>query len=238
MAESAPELRFRLLGDWHPVLLNELDSDALVAGFVDHVFGRRDQDSAIRALTRRDLKGAVAEARALHAKAMFVMTELTPGTPLPVTLTVFEQPDLRMSPAIGESPEAVIATLERVFAELERPHLETAARLEIPGAAILRLHTVEVQDLQVDGEELAAAPEELATEVRAAKIRRLSADYWYTVPGTKQILLVNLSSPIGDIPHVLLGFFDSIVQASYFEMPGEDEDAVARDTVDDGVSLS
>ncbi|PRA82277.1 hypothetical protein [Microbacterium sp. MYb66] len=221
VAAATPELRFRLLGAWHPVLLNELDSGQLVADFVEQAFGRRDQDSALRALTRRDLTEAVAQARALHAKAMFLMTELRPGTALPVTLTVFEQPDLRMSPAIGVSPQAVAATLERVFTVLERPHLDTAQRLQIPGSAILRLHSVEEQRMPVTDEELRAAPPELAAEAADARFRRLSADYWYTVPGTKQVLLVNLSTPIGDIPHVLLGFFDSIIEASYFELAGE-----------------
>ncbi|MFJ2503258.1 hypothetical protein [Microbacterium sp. NPDC087592] len=224
---ATPELRFRLLGAWHPVLLNDLDSGPLVADFVDEVFGRRDEDSTLRALTRRDLTEAVASARALHAKAMFLMTELRPGTPLPVTLTVFEQPDLRMSPAIGVSPQAVVATLEKVFTELQRPHLDTAHRLQIPGSAILRLHSIEEQKLAHE-EDLREAPEELAAEAGAVSIRRLSADYWYTVPGSKQVLLVNLSTPVGDIPHVLLGFFDSIVEASYFELPAAPSGASAE----------
>ncbi len=119
----------------------------------------------------------------------FLMTELRPGTPLPVTLTVFEQPDLRMSPAIGVSPQAVVATLEKVFtraaASPPRHRPPTAdPRLRDP-----RLHSIEEQKLAHE-EDLREAPEELAAEAGAVSIRRLSADYWYTVPGSKQVLLV------------------------------------------------
>lgn len=46
---ETPPLRFRLMGSWHPVLLNQLDSTALVSEFVAPVIGRRDIDATIRA---------------------------------------------------------------------------------------------------------------------------------------------------------------------------------------------
>lgn len=47
-APTAPPLRFRLLGTWYPVLLNELDSSVLIADFVASVVGRRDVDATDR----------------------------------------------------------------------------------------------------------------------------------------------------------------------------------------------
>lgn len=47
--------------------------------------------------------------------------------------------------------------------------------------------------------------------------RTLTADYWYTVPGSKQVVVATFSTPMGDIPNLMLDYFDAVVRASYWE---------------------
>ena len=57
-----------------------------------------------------------------------------------------------------------------------------------------------------------------------ARARTLTADYWYTVPESKRLTIATFSTPMGDIPNVMLAYFDAIVAASYWE----DEHAVTQ----------
>lgn len=198
----APPLRFRLPGSWHPVLLNQLASSELIATFVASVVGTRDIDATVRARLRHDLTTAIATAHAGHAQAMFIATEITPGLPMPVTLTVYAPPQMRMSPAVGTAAETVIAVLEESFTRTSMAHLETARRSSITGSEILRLH-------HVDDHELPEQPD--------LHTRTLTADYWYTVPGSKQVVVATFSTPMGDIPNLMLDYFDAVVRASYWE---------------------
>ena len=199
---ALPALRFRLLGTWHPVLLGELDSSELIADFVASIVGKRDIDATLRARLRHDLIDAVTRARNGHAVAMFIATEIAPGIPMSVTLTVYSPPQMRMSPAVGTTPAAVMAALRTSFVQTGMAHLETAHAMSITGSEVLRLHHVDDQDL----------PEQ--PDLRA---RTLTADYWYTVPESKRLTIATFSTPMGDIPNVMLAYFDAIVAASYWE---------------------
>ena len=199
---ETPPLRFRLMGSWHPVLLNQLDSTALVSVFVASVIGRRDIDATIRARMRGDLTTAITRARERDAVAMFLATEITPGIPMPVTLTVYAPPRMHMSPAVGTEAETVRGALQKSFAQIGMEHLDTARTFSIAGSEILRLHHVDAQELP---------------EQPAAHVRTLTADYWYTVPDSKQLVVATFSTPMGDIPNLMLDFFDSLVAASYWE---------------------
>ena len=199
---TTPMLRFRLAGAWHPVLWNELSSSELIAEFVTSVVGTRDIDATVRARMRRDLAEAIATAKEGHAQAMFIATEIRPGLPMPVTLTIYSPPDLRMSPALGTAPDEVIDVLQKSFAESGQPHHETARRLSIDGSEILRLH-------HVDHQMLPEQPEAHAVT--------LTADYWYTVPASKQVMVATFSTPLGDIANIMLSFFDGLVAASSWD---------------------
>lgn len=184
------------------MLLNRLDSAQLVTDFVAGVVGTRDVDATVRARLRRDLTAAIATAREGDAQAMFLATEIAPGLPMPVTLTVYAKPELRMSPAVGTAAGTVVDVLLESFELMRMPHLDTAARLSVPGSQIVRLHHVD---------------EKPVPETPGLRVRTLVADYWFTVPGSKHIAVANFSTPLGDIPRVMLDFFDSIVRAAYFE---------------------
>ena len=49
--------------------------------------------------------------------------------------------------------------------------------------------------------------------------RRLVAQYWSPRPDSKHLVLAVLSTPLGDIPHTLLSYFDAIVEVSRFIEP-------------------
>ncbi len=200
----APPLRFRLLGSWHPVLLNQLATPDLIAEFIASVVGKRDIDATIRARMRRDLETAIATAQTGHAQAMFIATEITPGLPMPVTLTLYSPPRMRMSPAVGTAPGTVMSVLMDSFSRTAMPHLDTARRSSIAGSEIVRLHHVDDHDI----------PEQPELHTRT-----LTADYWYTVPGSKQVVVATFSTPMGDIPNLMLDYFDALVRASYWEEP-------------------
>lgn len=199
---AAPALFFRLIGSWHPVLLGELDSSELITDFVASVIGTRDVDATLRARMRRDLSDAIARAQEGRAVAMFIATEIAPGIPMPVTLTVYSPPEMRMSPALGTTPAAVMTALRTSFTHTGMAHLDTAHATSIPGSEILRLHHVDDHDL----------PEQPDLHART-----LTADYWYTVPESKRLTIATFSTPMGDIPNIMLSFFDAVVAASYWD---------------------
>jgi len=231
---AEPELKFRLIGDWHPVLLPQVETRDLIAAYVNGLVGRRDEDANARALLTRELRAVTDSAAQGEVTAMFLMTALT-GVPMPVALTVISRSDLRMAPAFGTAPQKVIEILHESFRQLSRPGVEDAVVLSIPEAEVLRLHTTTEVDVEFSEEERAAADPTVLAEVDQLRNRALTAEYWYTVPGTKNVLLVNLSTPMADIPHIMLDFFDSIIKASYFEMPetaAEDESGAEADETD------
>lgn len=200
-APSLPSLRFRFFGSWHPIIWNDLDSPELIDRFVSEKFGRRDDQAMVRAKARADLRSAVEAARRGEAQAMFLATEIRPGLPMPITLTVFAPTALRISPSIGTDPAAVMDAFRKSLAMRETPDVETAEESAIAGSSILRLHRVIEQPLE---------------DAEGFEAHTLSADYWYTVPGSKHMVLVNIATPMGDMPNLMLDFFDAIVAASYW----------------------
>lgn len=210
------ELRFRLPGTWVS-LIGDPEAEAVARReFVRSVLGVSDELGAARHLLRDSLASAGNAAAERGALALFVASEVKPGVPLAVSLSVFD-PQLRMSPTIGVDPADVRAMLRESLTALEVEGVADVVELEVQNSAILRLHRIEIEK-----------PDEEAQ----VSIRRLVADYWYTVPGTKNVLLVNFITPMGDIPNVMLQFFDAIVKASYFEMPeaAESEEAESVET--------
>lgn len=201
---ALPTLKFRLPGTWYAI---DPRDDAAARRAVEEisraVAGQADDAAIARGRVRAALQDAVVAAQRAGAQALFLCREVAPGMPTPAALTVHVPEGMSMSPAIGDGADAVMAALEESFRLLAVPGLDTAHRLEIPGSLIVRLHTVTEQTIEQGGE--------------TAVQRRLDARYWCTMPGSKQVLLVDLSTPLGDIPGVMLGFFDAIIGAAYFD---------------------
>lgn len=138
--------------------------------------------------------------------------EIAPGVPTPVAITVHTP--ITITPAVGTAPDAVMRAFELSLPHADEPDLETATRVDAAGSVVLRLHAVRDQTTEEDGQ--------------TAVHRRLVARYWYTVPGHNQVALVQMSTPLGDLPHAMLRLFDAIVAASFWAEGGRAADTDRR----------
>lgn len=208
-AGRPPVLRFRLIGRWSQLDLRSADAAAAsIRRYAEHVLGSGDAQAQARALLRRSLHEGVDTARGANAVSMFLAREISPGTAMPVTLTVYAPTGLRMSPAIGTAPATVIDMLHKGLTTLQVEGIETATRLEIAGSDILRVHH------ERDDAIHEATPD--------LPMRKLMVDYWYSVPGSKQVVLVTFMTPLVELRPIMLDLFDSIARASWFDRAGAD----------------
>lgn len=195
---DAPELAFRLIGTWWPVDLESDEAASASASVVARgTLGTRDQEATARRRLRDDLVVAARTAREARARLMLLQTELAPGEPMSATLTLYDDDRVRMSPAIGTSPDRVLAVLEESLPTIAPDLAPTAVRRPFTDGEVVRVHRVdEVIEVEA-GQEFTQ--------------RRLVAQYWYPRPDSKHLVLAVLSTPLGDIPHTLLSYFDAIV---------------------------
>ncbi|MFE6735298.1 hypothetical protein [Microbacterium sp. NPDC057650] len=198
---SRPELRFRLPGRWFSV---DLSSEDATAGSIRRIakdaVGAADDRAAERARVRRGLEQAVAAGAQGDVRAIMFATEIAAGTPLPVTLLVFEPADLRMSPAIGTASQTVLKVMAEALMRIDP--VAHASMIEVRGPSVQALRTHRVEPVQ-DGTE-------------ADGTLRLTADYWIPVPGTKQMVMARFSTPLGELENMMCALFDEFVAASYF----------------------
>ncbi len=208
MTDTAPELVFRLIGTWWRV---DLDSDetarASASDIARGTLGSRDNEATARRRMREDLVRAAARAREANARLMLLQTELGPGDPMSAALTLYDDDRVRMSPAIGTSPDRVLGVLEESLPTISPDLAATAVRRPFEGGEAVRVHRIDETTEVEDGQEFTQ--------------RRLVAQYWYPQPDSKRLALVVLSTPLGDIPHTLLSYFDAIVEVSRFDTPVE-----------------
>ncbi len=195
-------LILRLPGTWVQLDPNrpQLTTER-IHSFVEMAIGRADQF----ARARHDMRHVLGvlwekapEAAALDS--LFLCHEISPGGPTPIAVSVFSPAEIRMSPAVGVGASAVIDTF--------------LASMEVLGDAVdwMRLDCV-------DGE---AARRWHVTETVVAEgtddlpLRSFVADYWRSVPRSKRLVLVTVTSPLADIPQTLLHLADAIVAGSRF----------------------
>lgn len=198
---NAPELRFRLPGRWFSVdLSGEGATRASIRRIAADAVGVADDRAAERARVRQQLTDAVAAGAQGDARAIMFSTEIAPGTPLPVTLLVFEPADLRMSPAIGTAPQAVLGVMAEGLKQIDPDAHASLAEVRGPGTPALRTHRVETID---DGSE-------------SQGITRMIVDYWVPTPGSKRMLMVRFSTPLGDLQNLMLALFDEFIAVAYF----------------------
>ncbi|MBY6060045.1 hypothetical protein [Microbacterium esteraromaticum] len=202
---TGPELRFRLPGRWFSVDLSADDATrASIQAIAKKAIGVADDRAAERARVRAQLQEAVSAGARGETRAIMFSTEIAPGTPLPVTLLVFEPADLRMSPAIGTATQAVLGVMAEGLKQIDPAAHASLAEVRGPGTAALRTHRVETID---DGSE-------------SQGITRLIADYWVPTPGSKRMLMVRFSTPLGDLENLMLSLFDELVAAARFVSSG------------------
>ena len=201
-AAGAGRLTLRLPGTWVQLDPNrpEVTADRIHA-FVELAIGRADE----LAQARHDMREAFGlmmdtapEAAALEST--FLCHEISPGNPTPIAVSVFSPADIHMSPAVGARPGTVIDTF--------------LAAMEVLG------DSADWERIEcVDGE---AARRWRITQTVVAEgaedlpLRAFVADYWRTVPGSKRLVLVTVTSPLADIPQTLTRLADAIVAGSRF----------------------
>ena len=204
---SGGNLRFRLPGRWFSVDLSaEAATKSSIQRIARDAIGPADDRAVERATVRRQLEEAVAAGAGGDVRAIMFSTEIATGTPLPVTLLVFEPSNLRMSPAIGTDPKAVLKVMAEGLKQLDPEAHASMVEVRGPGDRVderraLRTHRVELVE---DGSE-------------SDGVLRLIADYWIPVPGTKRLLMVRFSTPLGELENVMTALFDEFVAVAYFE---------------------
>ena len=200
---ATPTLTFQLIGNWRRIILGPDEQiTASVRDYVAELVGPADAEAQVRALMRARFVGAFTIARDAGAVSVFLASEITPGTPMPIMLTVFSPRDLRMTPATGKSSNAIMQMLRLGLTQLEVERIDNAAELSLEGSEILRIRREQVEPMHPD------APGHVITN--------LVVDYWYSVPDSKQVVLANFSTPLADIPEIMVSFFDATVLASSF----------------------
>ncbi|WP_341940422.1 hypothetical protein [Microbacterium sp. LWH10-1.2] len=212
------DLRFRLPGRWFSVDLSGEDArTSSIARIAKDAVGPADDRAAERATVRRQLQQAVTAGADGDVRAIMFSTEIARGTPLPVTLLVFEPADLRMSPAVGTAPQSVLKVMAEGLKQLDPGAYASMIEVRGPGVPALRTHRVEQVEESGDSE----------------GILRLIADYWIPVPDTKRMLMVRFSTPLGELENVMLALFDEFIAVAYFS---EDKPESLRDQLRAGVT--
>lgn len=199
---SAARLVLRLPGTWVQLDPNrpEVTNDR-IRSFVQVAIGRADELAKARHDMRRSLGAMMDGAPEVAAlESTFLCHELSPGTPAPIAVSVFSPADIAMSPAVGTRPGTVIETF---LAAMEvRDDSAGWTRLDcVDGEAARRWRIAETV--------VAKGAEDLP-------LRSFVADYWRTVPGSKRLVLVTVTSPLADIPQTLVHLSDAIVAGSRF----------------------
>ncbi len=133
-------------------------------------------------------------------ESTFLCHEIAPGSPTPIAVSVFSPAEIHLSPAVGTRSGTVIETF--------------LAAMEVLGDA--------ADWTRIDCADGEAARRWRITETVVAEgaedlpLRSFVADYWRTVPGSKRLVLVTVTSPLADIPLTLIHLADAIVAGSRF----------------------
>ena len=201
---ETPRLVLRLPGTWVQLDPSRPElTDKRVRAFVELSMGRADELATARADMRKALGLMLERADPVAAlESTFLCHEVAPGVPTPIAVSIFTPEAIRMSPVIGTNPEDVIAGFVAAM-EAMGDGDDWEVRPCVDGAAARRWRVTE----SVIAEGLEDVP-----------IRAFSADYWRTVPGSKRLVLVTVTSPLADIPQTLLHLADAIVAGSRFAM--------------------
>ena len=200
--ESAQRLVLRLPGTWVQLDPHRPElTRSRIHAFVELAMGRADELAQARHDTRRIL-GTLAEPapEAAALESTFVCHELSRGTPVPMAIVVFSPAAMSISPVVGTEHADVIEGFLAAMAAMG----DADGWERIPcadGEAARRWRVIETT--------VAEGAEDLP-------LRVFAADYWRTVPSTKRLVLVTVTSSLADIPHTLLRLADAIVAGSRF----------------------
>ncbi|GAA1941758.1 hypothetical protein [Agromyces allii] len=213
-----PRLDLVLPGTWWRAPL-EADAEtrsAAIAEFVGARYGRRDDLARSRADHRARLGRSIDEAVRAGAVQMHHSESNDGGIAFATTITEYALPS-----AFGTSAEPALLA-ERVVGALTSGAAGAGAAADDPWSAfaaeggvafakgesiVLRRIARQVADRADDaGIAGSAASDETAESI--------TVDYWITVPGSAEVVLVSLSSVLAALEPLMLELFDRIVAAA------------------------
>jgi hypothetical protein len=201
-AVETPRLVLRLPGTWVQLDPSRPElTDKRIRAFVTLSMGRADELATARADMRKSLGLILERADPTAAlESTFLCHEVSPGVPTPISVSVFTPEAIHMSPVIGTRPDDVMAGFIAAMDAIGDGE-DWEVRPCIDGVAARRWRITE----NVVAEGLEDVP-----------IRGFSADYWRTVPESKRLVLVNVTSPLADLAQTLVRLSDAIVAGSRF----------------------
>ena len=202
-ADALPRIVLRLPGTWSAIPLNDRErARTAIRELVRRQVGVADDRAILRDELSRHLLAALETSIEGDGQSFHVALQIVPRIPIPVSVSV-SLPRQAITPAVGTSPAAVMAVLERGLEQTLVETWPTAKRFDTRESAVLRLHR-RVPIPTPEGQE---------------PLDALVADYWMTVPGTKRFVLVSCSTAFGSLEEVMLGFFDSLVRVTRWDAP-------------------
>ena len=176
-------------------------TDKRIRTFVELTMGRADELAEARRQMRVALGLVLDKATEKAAlESTFLCHEIAPGAATPIAISVFSPTEIHMSPAVGTRPGAVIDTFVAAMEAMgDGGDWERLACVD--GEAVRRWRITETV---------------VAEGTEDQPVRAFAADYWRTVPFTKRLVLVSVTSPLADIPQTLIRMTDAIVAGSRF----------------------
>lgn len=202
---TAPRLVLRLPGTWVQLDPSRPEiTDRRIRVYVDLAMGRADELAKARADMRKAMGAMIQSADGAAAlESVFLCHEVAPGTPTPIAVSVFAPAQLHLSPVIGtDAADVIDGFLAAMDAIGDGEDWERRACVD--GESVRRWRIAETV---------------LAEGLEDQPVRSFSADYWRTVPDTKRLVLVTVTSPLADIPETLLRLADAIMAGSRFATP-------------------
>jgi hypothetical protein len=167
---------------------------------------------------QRHLLAALEESIDGDGQSFHIALEIVPRIPIPVAVSV-TLPQQAITPAVGTDPDAVMSVLAQGLQETQGAAWATAHRFATKDSAVLRLH----RRFGVDGKAVDLGdvdPEHLPAHDGEDVLDVLAAQYWMTIPGTKRFAMVSCSTAYGPLEETMLRFFDSLIRATFWHLPG------------------
>ncbi|MET4158754.1 hypothetical protein [Agromyces sp. PvR057] len=249
----APRLEFALPGAWWRAPL-EADGEErahAISEFVRAKYGRRDDLARTRAEHRAKLAHALDEAVRAGAVAMHVSESNDGGIAFASTVTEYALPGVfGTNPAPEVLVDRVVGGLARAGGgEVAGPDAGEAwsAFQAAGGVAFAKGESIVVRrvvrrgadatDAAAHTSPTAATPDPRepnasgsAAASDATTAESITADYWITVPGRPEVVLVSMTSVLGPLEALMLELFDRIVAAATWRKAPSlrDELAAAR----------
>jgi hypothetical protein len=205
---SHPALRFELPGQWRQLpMAADAELSAAIAEFVREHFGRRDDQSTLRAQQRARLGGAAQRARDAGATQFHLSLKGPGGIAFASTLAEY-RPRL----PLGDSAEPALLA-DRLLSVLRA---DDAAGPFADGStdAAWAAFVASGGALFERSGGLVLRRERLAEASDPRDPPAAIADYWLTEPGHARVVLVTFTTALAELAPLMTELFDAVVGAA------------------------